>query len=128
MTRQTVSGPFAATRLQSGIWQLTTELASGPEIHLLGAGPEASELLVLVSRVTVEWRSDGVLVELSGVHGVRYLKARGAIIHQPQSRLYDSLPLSSFDAAAQRFWRRVFLLIRLPGGRRLLGLMTRRNR
>jgi hypothetical protein len=128
MTPQTVPGPFSAANLRPGVWQLTTDPVSGPEIHVLGAGPEAAELLQQVSRVRVEWRADGVLLELSGVHGARYLRARGAIIHQPQPRLYESLPLSNFDAAAQRFWRRVFLLIRLPGGRRLLRFMARRNR
>jgi hypothetical protein len=39
--------------------------------------------------------------------------------------LYESLPLVSIDANARRFWRRVFRLVRIPGGRFLLKLLTR---
>jgi hypothetical protein len=38
------------------------------------------------------------------------------------------LPLVSFDDKARRFWRRVFRLVRIPGGRHLLGVLARRNR
>jgi hypothetical protein len=42
--------------------------------------------------------------------------------------LYEALPLAGFDATARRFWRRVFLLVRLPGGRYLLRLIAQRKR
>jgi hypothetical protein len=128
ITRQTVTGPFAAQTLPTGVWQLTGEGASGPQIHLRGVGPEAPRLLAPISRLTVEWRADGVLLTLTGADGVHHLKAGSAIIHQPQPRLYESLPLARFDAAAQRFWRRIFRLIRIPGGRWLVALIARRNR
>ncbi len=38
--------------------------------------------------------------------------------------LYDSLPLVKFDADARRFWRRVFGLVRIPGGRYLLKFLS----
>jgi len=34
-------------------------------------------------------------------------------------------PLASIDADARRFWHRVFRLVRIPGGRYLLKLLTR---
>jgi hypothetical protein len=37
--------------------------------------------------------------------------------------LYESLPLVSIDADARRFWRRVFRLVRIPGGRFLLKIL-----
>jgi hypothetical protein len=38
------------------------------------------------------------------------------------------LPLASIDADARRFWRRVFRLVRIPGGRYLLKVLTRARR
>jgi len=40
------------------------------------------------------------------------------------TELYAALPLAQFDRRARRFWRRVFLLVRIPGGRSLLGMLT----
>jgi hypothetical protein len=42
--------------------------------------------------------------------------------------LYDSLPLADFDRSAQRFWNRVFRVMRLPGGRFLLRFLARGGR
>jgi hypothetical protein len=54
--------------------------------------------------------------------------AASAIVHEPLERLYESLPLASIDADARRFWRRVFRLVRIPGGRYLLKVLTRARR
>jgi hypothetical protein len=35
--------------------------------------------------------------------------------------------LAEFDAGARVFWKRVFRLLRIPGGRYLLGWITRRG-
>jgi hypothetical protein len=56
------------------------------------------------------------------------VEAAAAIVHEPLGRLYESLPLANIDANARRFWRRVFRLVRLPGGRYLLKLLTRVGR
>jgi hypothetical protein len=53
---------------------------------------------------------------------------RGAIVHEPLPKLYAELPLAGFDERARRFWRRVFRLVRIPGGRHLLGVLARRPR
>jgi hypothetical protein len=59
---------------------------------------------------------------------VQSFRAQSASIQEPQNALYERLPLASFDARAQRFWRRVFLLARLPGGAALLRALARRRR
>lgn len=129
MTR-TLTGGFRAQDLGAGAWQLTTGAAGGPQIYVRGAEPGAAHSMrgVSSSAVAVEWRNDGVLVTLTSSAGTRRLTARSAIIHEPLPGLYAGLPLASFDGDARRFWRRVFRLVRIPGGRHLLGLIARRAR
>jgi hypothetical protein len=76
--------------------------------------------------ISVDWLKDGALVTLISDAGPHLLRARFAVAHEPLARLYEKLPLMSFDSPARRFWRRVFFLVRIPGGRRLLGLVARR--
>ena len=130
MTRQCVAGPFSATKLHSGLWQLTAEVPDGARVYVHGAGPEASKLLaeMRITALEFEWLAESVLVRATGTGGVRHFKSESVVVHEPAMRLYDSLPLASFDAAAQRFWKRVFCLIRIPGGRLLLGAIARRRR
>ena len=130
MMQQTLSGPFSARHLGSGAWQLTTGAPAGPEIFLRGASPDPPELLLDASIATlgVEWRVDGVRLALSGAKGVRYLTADSAIIHEPNMHLYEALPLAAFDSDAKRFWKRVFRLMRIPGGRFLLRFLARARR
>jgi hypothetical protein len=127
--KKTLSAPFSARNLGAGVWQLGTGALSGPEIYLRDTGPDAHEVLqdVSITAVGCEWRIEGVKVALTLPNGVRYLTVGGAIIHEPQARLYESLPLAGFDSGARRFWKRVFRLMRLPGGRFLLGFIARRN-
>jgi hypothetical protein len=79
----------------------------------------------------VEWRrdgnGDGAVVTLTTGGGTVQIHARTVILHEPVALLYDQLPLMRLDDAARRFWRRVFWLVRIPGGRRLLGLVARRS-
>jgi hypothetical protein len=129
--RQSLPGPFSAMKLNPGLWQLTAQAADGARVYLHGATPEASKLLedTRIAALEFEWRTDGVMVmvRVTGADGVRYFKSESVFIHESKARLYDNLPLASFDAAAQRFWKRVFRLIRIPGGRLLLGAIARRR-
>jgi len=129
VTRQSLPGPFSATRLHSGVWQLTAEVADGARVYLHGAGPEASKLLsgMRITALEFEWRTEDVMVRVSGADGVRHFSSDSVFIHTPKTRLYESLPLASFDRDAQRFWKRVFRLIRIPGGRLILGAIARRR-
>jgi hypothetical protein len=125
---RSVRGEFSARDLGSGAWRLTSNEPGGAEIHLLGVDPESARFLVGASaaRVALRWEESGVVVTLVTAGGARQLKPRAATVHEALPRLYESLPLERLDDRARRFWRRVFLLVRLPGGRRLLGLMARR--
>jgi len=128
-TRQCrIAGDFRAQDLGSDAWALTTGVADGVEIQIGGAESDAAERLrgARLSAATVTWHSDGVSVALSSPEGLRQLKSRTAIIHEPLPGLYGGLPLAVLDERARRFWRRVFWLVRVPGGRRLLGLVARR--
>lgn len=130
MVRRSVSGPFRARSLGTGVWHLTKETPPVAEIYLQGAGPGASDALqgASIALLGVEWHEGGVKVALTVAGGVRYLTIGSAIIHEPQARLYESLPLADFDTEAKRFWTRVFRLMRVPGGRYLLKFIARRNR
>jgi hypothetical protein len=130
VTRQSFPGPFSATKLNAGVWQLTKDVPDGARVYLHGAAPEASKYLgaMRITALEFEWRIEGVIVRVTGAAGVRHFKSESVLIHEPKARLYESLPLASFDAAAQRFWKRVFRLIRIPGGRLLLGAIARRRR
>ncbi|MGO9513999.1 MAG: hypothetical protein ACLP2F_10205 [Steroidobacteraceae bacterium] len=127
---RTVAGSFIARDLGSGAWHLTTAVCGGPEIYLAGAAPEAARALhgTRFTAAACEWREEGVFLTLTSADGTQVLKTRDAIIHEPLMHLYESLPLARFDPAARRFWRRVFRLVRIPGGRHLLGLVARRAR
>jgi hypothetical protein len=56
------------------------------------------------------------------------IRTQTVIVHEPLANLYAALPLATLDANARRFWRRVFTLVRIPGGRHLLGILGRRRR
>jgi hypothetical protein len=130
MKRHAVAGNFAGRPLGSGAWHLTTGVPGGAEIYVVGA--ESNSPLTLrgarFTAVSCEWHGDGVLLALTSTAGVKYLRARNATIHEPLPGLYERLPLVGFDDAARRFWRRLFRLVRIPGGRYLLGFIARRAR
>jgi hypothetical protein len=124
-----LKGPFSARNLGAGSWVLTSDATDGPEVYLQGIGPGAEFLAgAAFAQLAVAWRGDGVEITATAANGIRALKAASAIIHEPKPRLYESLPLAGFDADARRFWNRVFRLIRIPGGRHLLGFIARRKR
>ncbi|HLN48048.1 MAG TPA: hypothetical protein VK251_00945 [Steroidobacteraceae bacterium] len=127
---RTVAGSFAIHELGSNVWQLATGADAGPEIYLVGADSDAARIArdTNISTVELEWRDSRVLVTLTSIDGSKVLQARAALVHEPFARLYQNLPLAQFDSAARRFWRRVFRLVRIPGGRHLLRFMARRRR
>jgi hypothetical protein len=85
--------------------------------HAFGTAP--------IADLGIEWRPDRVLLTFISGNRVATVEATSAIVHEPLRHLYESLPLVSIDADARRFWRRVFRLVRLPGGRYLLKVLTR---
>lgn len=129
MVQRTVIGPFSASKLGAGLWRLTTVASSGAEVLLQGVGPEGDALQDPgIGSLRFEWQATAVKLAIIGAAGIRHMDICGAIIHEPKPSVYERLPLASFDASARQFWRRVFLLMRIPGGRLLLRFMSRRNR
>jgi hypothetical protein len=125
---RTITADLEARELAAGWWQLSTRPAGAVEIILRTADPDARAVLegARASRAVIAWECAGALVTLRVPGGTKRIRASTAIVHEPRAALYEALPLVRLDAAARRFWRRVFVLVRIPGGRRLLGLVARR--
>ena len=85
-----------------------------PNIDILvqGAAADDSQVLSLenCAELCVEWQEAGV--------NLTWPSAAGD----------SSLKMASYDAAARGFWRRIFRIMRIPGGRYLLGFLARRHR
>jgi hypothetical protein len=131
---RTITAALTARELSAGTWQLSSDPQGGIDIILRGTDPEARAVLsgLRASKAQVTWHRDGIrdgaAVTLTTAGGPRQIRARTVILHESKARLYDGLPLIRLDDVARRFWRRVFWLVRIPGGRRLLGLVARRSR
>ena len=123
--QRVIRGPLERRELSPGSWQWSA--AAGAELLIRGTEPGADEVLRSAAprAISVDWMKDGALVTLMTEAGPHLLRARVAVMHEPLARLYEALPLMRFEPRARRFWRRVFLLLRIPGGRRLLGLVAR---
>lgn len=129
--RLNLSGPFLAEDLGRDRWRLGG-VGGAAQVYLKLADAVYSDVAAAmknpITRLDIEWRDSGAVVELTQVGRTDVLEVRTAIVHQTRKELYDELPLAAFDAKARGFWKRVFLLIRIPGGRHFLGLMVRRSR
>jgi hypothetical protein len=128
--RRNLPGTFLAQNLGEGAWRLSHSEAAPIDVFLRGAQSGAAEALrsPSVRDIGIEWRAETVVLTMTSAEQPRIITAQSAIVHEPLGRLYEALPLVSFDAKARRFWRRVFGLVRIPGGRYLLGALARRNR
>jgi hypothetical protein len=131
---RTICAALTARELSAGVWQLSGGSEGGVDIILRGTESQAREALtgLRASKALLSWQRHGTrdvaCVTLTTAEGVRQIRARTVILHEPVALLYERLPLKRLDPAARRFWRRVFWLVRIPGGRRLLGLVARRSR
>ena len=127
--RRTLAGPFAARNLGKGSWRLARGHLKPIDVILRGASPPAEEVLSALEAgdVDLEWHAGTVVVTLTSAGRRRSISARSALVHEPLAHLYDALPLAAVDETMRRFWRRVFRVIRIPGGRYLLGVLARRS-
>ena len=127
---RTWTGAFRATHLGKDSWQLTMGAAGSLEICLSGVDRNAFAALdgATPSAVTVAWSDAGATITLISSGASTQFRSRTATVHEPRPQLYQGLPLVVLDDAARRFWRRVFLIARLPGGRRLLRWIAQRTR
>ena len=133
MNRKTWSGNFRAQPRGARGWLLSATGAVPVEVHLTGvdlpadAGP-AVLTAAPIERIDVDWSGDGAVVTLSQAGAIRRLTARAAFVLEPRPELYRDLPLERFGPKSQTFWKRIFLLVRIPGGRLLLQYIARRAR
>jgi hypothetical protein len=127
--RRNYSGAFMPRADGDGAWQLT-RTAPRTQILLRGAEAGAAKAFGTAPLVDlgIEWHAEKALLTFMSGNRVATVEAASAIVHEPLDHLYEGLPLAGMDANARRFWRRVFFVVRLPGGRYLLKLLTRGGR
>jgi hypothetical protein len=128
--RRNLPGRFLTRNLGVGAWQLSRSEPGSIDVFLRGTEPDAAEILSSpgLCDIDIEWQAAAVMVTMTLAERRRSIKAQSAIVHEPQTHLYEALPLVVLDEKARRFWRRVFRLVRIPGGRHLLGILARRTR
>jgi hypothetical protein len=128
--RRQLPGTFIPQDLGAGVWRLSRSEPGLVDVFVLGATPEAAQWLRARSLrdLDIEWREDCALLGSSADGNRATVALQGAIVHEPLPQLYAALPLAGLDEQARRFWRRVFRLVRIPGGRHLLGILARRSR
>jgi|ERR1700733_15910505 ABC-type arginine transport system ATPase subunit len=128
--RRNLSGVFVAQDRGRGAWVLSRSAPHEAAVFLRDAEPDAAQTFGTqqLMDLGIEWHAERALLTFLSGGQVASVAAASAIVHEPLGELYDRLPLASIDADARRFWRRVFAVVRLPGGRWLLKLLTRSNR
>lgn len=126
-TQLRLRAPLALEPGPGDVWCLSAVGAPAGRLYLRGFEPPADH--ALSSAVTVEWPpAGGAQVTFSMPSGSLAVPAASAFFHASAAGLYAALPLARFDARQERFWRRVFLLVRLPGARRILRWVAERAR
>jgi len=130
LRQRTLLGPILAEHLGGGLWQLTAAGAHTAQVFMKFAPGVSSAALndPAIRRLDLQWRLAGVVERVTGRNGVAMFEVGTAIIHEGNDQLYGALPLAGFDTKARRFWKRVFLLMHVPGGRYLLRWIVRRKR
>ncbi len=128
--RRHLPGKFLARQLAGDAWRLARGGAAPADVFLRGALPRTADVLQAadLADIDIEWHDAAAQLTLTAAGRRTTVAGRSAIVHQPLPELYAALPLATVDAKARRFWRRIFLLVRIPGGRRLLGALARRSR
>jgi hypothetical protein len=122
--RRNFAGALSARAIQ-GAWRIACSAPHEAEIIIRGADSRAAAAFgATLSDFGIEWQSQRVLITMMSAGRVAAVEAAAVIVHEPAPELYAALPLAQFDRRARRFWRRVFLLVRIPGGRSLLGMLT----
>jgi hypothetical protein len=123
--RRNFSGAFMPQDRGNGAWLLTRAAPHDMEVFLRDAEHGAARAFgrTPIVDLGIEWHADRALLTFMSGDRVATVEAASAIVHEPLGRLYESLPLVSIDADARRFWRRVFGLVRIPGGRFLLKVL-----
>ena len=133
LNRKTWSGPFNLERRCDTLWVFHGLEPARIDVYVIDPRPaesaaDAASMALTFDRIEIDWLQSSVEVALWQGSTAHRILVRTAFAHEPKPALYAALPLERFTARAQSFWRRVFLLVKLPGGRALLGLIARRAR
>jgi len=125
--RRNFSGAFLPQECGNGAWHLSRAAPHETEVIVQGADRGAARAFgsLPVMNLGIEWDTDTARLSFASGGGAATVAATSVIVHEPLGHLYEGLPLVKFDADARRFWRRVFRLVRIPGGRYLLKCLTR---
>ena len=125
--RRNFSGAFLPQDRGNGTWQLSRPAPHEINVFLRDAEHSAERSFATgpIIDLGIEWHDEKVLLTFMSEDRVASVEAASAIVHEPLERLYARLPMVSIDADARRFWRRVFRLVRIPGGRYLLKVLAR---
>jgi hypothetical protein len=120
--RRNFSGTFLPQDRGAGAWHLSGAAPLKIDVLVQGAERGAARAFgtAPLADLCIEWDAQSALLTFRSAGRPAMVRAAGAVVHEPLMSLYDALPLVKFDAGARRFWRRVFLLVRIPGGRYLL--------
>jgi hypothetical protein len=123
-------GKFLAQDLGGGAWRLARRDLKPAEVLLRGTEPRAAEVLSAhdLGDIDIEWQAARVELWATSSGRRAAVASQSAIVHEPMAQLYEGLPLARTDPKSRRFWRRVFCLVRIPGGRLLLAAVARRTR
>jgi len=127
--QRSFSGEFVIAEPQPGTWQIDNRIAPYDKILVRGVQTPRSAVPVLPTAVSLVWTTgERVALTLTDAVGSVTVACDTALSHETAPALYRILPLAQFTADRQRFWRRVFWLVRIPGGRLLLRLIAKRER
>src|ERR1700678_4506673 len=128
--RRKFPGTLMAHDLGEGAWRLSRGGPTPLDVFLRGADFRTADTLRPsgISDVDIEWRTENVVLTVTSAGRRHSISVQRTIVHEPLGSLYEALPLVSLDEKARRFWRRVFWLARIAGGRHLLGILARRSR
>jgi hypothetical protein len=119
--------PFDVEDCGGGLWCLRQHATLEAAVYIRGSLPFAQ--LSKCEALGIDWLDQGgALVSMVLPSQTVTVQVKGAFVHEPRPNLYRELPLGRLDARTARFWRRVFGLVRLPGGQYLLGWLAARSR
>lgn len=129
---RTLPGPYDAKALPGAVARLSARAAPAWSLYLCGAGDVDLECgspgAAGAGGLVVSWTADGAQIAIDEANRSRSFAVAVALLHEPLAGLYAHLPLAHFDASARRFWARVMLLARVPGGTWLIGRLARARR
>ena len=119
--------PFDVEDCGRGLWCLRQHTALDVAVFVHGSLPFAQ--LSNCESLGIEWLEDGgALLSLALPSQTVTVQVKSAFVQEARPKLYGALPLGRLNGRTLRFWRRVFALVRLPGGQFLLGWLAARTR